>query len=123
MLDRQKVVNFVSAKLKEQGCKSYDTNEGNRCKYRQGTLKCAIGHIIIDEEYSEEFESHSVKIIWNKIPKSLEPFMNDGSSYFDKKFLLLLQKCHDEATKHNFYQSFLINLRAYLDMQPDTVDA
>jgi hypothetical protein len=120
MLDKQKVVNFVSAKLKEQGCKSYDIYSG--CKYRHGKLKCAIGHIILDEEYSKEFESHSVKNIWNKIPNSLEPFINDGSSYFDKKFLLLLQKCHDEATKHNFYESFLINLRAYLDMQPDKVE-
>jgi hypothetical protein len=121
MLDKQKVVNFVSAKLKEQGRKSYAPNEDSLCKYRHGKLKCAIGHIILDEEYDENLEGFGVHDIFNKIPRSLEPFMEYDSWYIDKKFLLLLQKCHDEATKRNFYKSFLKNLSVYLDMQPETL--
>jgi hypothetical protein len=115
MLDKQKVVNFVSAKLKEQGCKSYD-NSG--CKYRYGELKCAIGHIILDEEYYEEFESLSVKDICNKIPKSFKPFVDKSLSFEDCEFLLLLQNCHDDAARENFYESFLALLKQELNMQP-----
>jgi hypothetical protein len=116
---RQNVVNFVSAKLKEQGCKSYDIHSG--CRYRHGELKCAIGHIILDEEYSEDFESFSVHDIFNKTTKSLEPFVDKPLSLKDIEFLIILQSCHDDADNHNFYQSFLTKLNVYLDMQPETV--
>jgi hypothetical protein len=116
MLDKQKVVNFVSAKLKEQGCKSYDIYSG--CKYRYGKLKCAIGHIIIDKEYCEEFEGLSVNDILNKISKSLKPFMDKSLSSEDIKFFNILQSCHDGADDDNFYESFLSLLKKQLDMQP-----
>jgi hypothetical protein len=122
MLDKQKVVNFVSAKLKEQGCKSYDIHNElymNCCLYRNGKLKCAIGHLIIDEEYSKELENFNVNEILNKISKSLKPFMDDELlSHKDGIFLSLLQRCHDSATSENFYESFLSLLKEHLDMQP-----
>jgi hypothetical protein len=119
MLDRQKIVNFVSAKLKEQGCKSYDIHSG--CRYRHGELKCAVGHIIY-EEYREEFECISLYNIVNSCSNSFEKFglsMEELDTEYD--FLRTLQKCHDDADKDSFYQSFLTKLSAYLDMQPETV--
>jgi hypothetical protein len=120
MLDRQKIVNFVSAKLKEQGCKSYDTNEDN-CKYRYGELKCAVGHIILDEEYSEKLETKPIYSVYKLCPKSFKPFIVDGEASRDQSFLAQLQACHDDAYDDNFYQDFLKNLTIYLDMQPETV--
>jgi hypothetical protein len=118
MLDRQKIVNFVSAKFKEQGCKAYDNS---RCKYRYGELKCAIGHLILDEEYQKSFEGKYINYIMEHCPISFEKF---GSiEEFDEEyyFLDILQKCHDDADNDNFYESFLVNLKVYLDMQPETV--
>jgi hypothetical protein len=125
MLDRQKVVNFVSAKLKEQGCKAYMPYSG--CKYRYGKLKCAIGHIILDEEYDENLEGFDVGGIWKEIPKSLEsfaedkPFSEDSDLSSEDDFLVKLQSCHDEADNENFYESYLSLLKKHLDMQPETV--
>jgi hypothetical protein len=123
MLDRQKIVNFVSAKLKEQGCKSYSpfSNEDNRCKYRHGELKCAIGHIILDEEYSETLETKPMYSVYKLCPKSFEPFIVDGEASRDYSFLSELQACHDDADDRNFYQSYLSYLNIYLNMQPETV--
>jgi hypothetical protein len=123
MLDRQKIVNFVSAKLKEQGHRSYNPSYPYPgCKYHYGKLKCAIGHIILDEEYEKDFEGSSVHDILSRVSKSLKPFMVDGPlSYQDRIFLSLLQRCHDSATSENFYESYLSLLKEHLDMQPETV--
>jgi hypothetical protein len=117
MLDRQKIVNFVSAKLKEQGCRSYrDYNPYPGCKYRYGKLKCAIGHIILDEEYSEDLESRPMYYVYKLCPKSFEPFIVDGEASRDRSFLSELQACHDDADDRNFYQSYLRYLNIYLNM-------
>ena len=51
----EEVFNYVKEFLLEQGEKSYSTKHG--CAYRgEDNRKCAIGCLILDEFYDEEFE-------------------------------------------------------------------
>jgi hypothetical protein len=50
----QQVFNFIVEKMISSG-KCFDEEEGC-CKYRANNNKCAVGHIIKDEDYTADFE-------------------------------------------------------------------
>lgn len=120
MLDKQKVVDFVSEKLKQQNYGSVD--EKGKCRYRFGNLKCAIGHLILDEEYKTDFDEFGMTIlqIFKEVPKSLAPFLIDGSiDRYDVIFLNHLQVCHDLVSCNSkFYETYLFNVKVKLNMVP-----
>jgi hypothetical protein len=55
----QQVFDYVVNKLREQGESCYDEEEGI-CKYRFDGKKCAVGHLIKDSDYTDDFEGHIV---------------------------------------------------------------
>lgn len=54
-MDNQEFFDKTVEHLRSQGCKSLDEH-GNLCKYRAGTLKCAIGGHIPEDIYDVRFE-------------------------------------------------------------------
>lgn len=89
-----------------QGRKSYVSMSPQGCSYRgDDDCKCAVGHLIPDEEYDVDFESNSVKGLRDKFNiAALKPFfdqerfpMNDGVL-----FLSYLQQAHDFASTSDF---------------------
>jgi hypothetical protein len=53
---RQDIFNFVCRKLWEQNEISVLNDQ---CRYQSGNLKCAIGHLIPEDFYNEEFEGNA----------------------------------------------------------------
>lgn len=83
-----------------QGKHSVDVD--GTCMYRgPDGLKCVVGHMISDEEYSPELEGSSACSveISNLVP---------GHTGYN---LLELQHCHDSALDNDFVNSFKANLR------------
>lgn len=57
--DDQQVFDYVVNKLREQGEPCYD-EECGICRYRFNGKKCAVGHLIKDSDYTDDFEEHLV---------------------------------------------------------------
>lgn len=87
--------------LLKQGKKSVDHND--MCKYRgPDGLKCAVGHILSDEEYSPEMENLGVQLL----AKVYE--IDFGC---DLTLLSALQSAHDCTQDDTFVEDFKANLR------------
>lgn len=87
--------------LLKQGKKSVDRN--GMCKYRgPDGLKCAVGHMLSDEEYKPEMENVGVK--------SLVTLYKLDFSY-DITLLRALQSAHDCTQDETFVDDFKANLR------------
>lgn len=84
--ERQQMFDTIIEKMVEQRVPS--VNKDGYCVYRgpNGT-KCAVGHLITDDEYSEEMESAKA----SDVAKHIERF------YDHRFFLQELQHCHDKA--------------------------
>lgn len=94
-LTKQEAFNLAYRGLKSQGFKSSTILGTISCVYRHPDgLKCAVGHIMTDEEYRPNFDEHSgvtaatvARLLnWQIVD---EPFQVD--------FLTRLQEVHDEA--------------------------
>lgn len=115
MLDRQEVFNTVYTKLREQGKRSI-VLEGTRqrCMYRgEGGTRCAIGHLIPDELYSEELEGQTVGQICSDPEKAnIVEVLNKvfgEITELDIHFLNALQFAHDnwtDCTLHTLNTNF-----------------
>jgi hypothetical protein len=96
----QEVFDFVCLKVLEQGKPSM---RGTGCAYRgEGGLKCAVGHLIRDEDYRKEFDSGYIVL-------SLCNVFDEGLGWTNKAHLHLLrhlQMAHDDADEDNFLPSF-----------------
>lgn len=83
----QEAFTKIVTHLRRQGAPARD--EHNHCRYRaEGDRMCAVGCLIPDEEYREEFEGCSVGMLalrWN-IP---------ALAGLDKYFLGRMQSIHD----------------------------
>lgn len=90
-MDKQEAFNKIWNGLQSQDWqRSFRDDE--TCAYRGfGGLKCAIGHLISDEDYSPEMESVSVSALkrMGLLPKNLQEI--------DINFLLNCQVQHDLA--------------------------
>lgn len=105
----QKAFNKVYLSLKKQGrpsIKKYDKSGTMICMYRlydektNSTLKCAIGHLVPDENYDTVFEGKSSTTMLRE--SAIPDFLSDRfCGIFDKTrvFLLDLQNCHDGYVK------------------------
>ena len=83
----QKVFDYVTDFLVTQGKQSIDFNNGECQYYGPGDLRCAVGCLILPEEYEELWDSDvtGAKEICNNIPR-LKPFYD---------LLSTLQNLHD----------------------------
>lgn len=106
-MNYQEVFNTVKNHLLTQGVPAvrFGENVGcpTGCLYRgKGGLKCAVGVLIEDEFYSEDFEeqapsqdlnpSKAKKMLWEALEKSLNIKLDTKS----KEFLAELQEIHDD---------------------------
>ena len=80
------------------------------CQYRQGKLKCAVGHLITDEYYNEDLEDVSLNID-NKIHYALNKSLGYELSTTEIDYLRYIQKAHDSLTnKTSFVEQFKDNV-------------
>jgi hypothetical protein len=89
-LDMQQTFDTVARHLFEQGQPAIKEND--KCQYRIGGLKCAIGCLIADKDYDEDLEYHDVcdecvrKVVYRTVNKRV-----------GMKFLIDIQNAHDYA--------------------------
>lgn len=80
----QETFDTVVAALRKQGVHSKD---GDLCVYRgPHGMKCAVGHLIPDEQYDQSFEKETVEAIYYKVP---------ALAQHDYNLLARLQSIHD----------------------------
>jgi hypothetical protein len=83
---RQEAFDIAYKGIIEQGGPSWDINTSS-CRYRtKNGRKCAIGHLIPDNKYSEEFENGQADHVLEQIYT-----IRDG----DHQFYCYLQRVHD----------------------------
>ena len=103
------IIDFVEAKLTEQGCQS--KNEKGECLYRgPNNTKCGIGHIISDEKYREDMEGRD---IIGLIIKDLFPETKHKSLLRD------IQMIHDSEPASDWPIYFSRLRKTYLDCYKD----
>jgi hypothetical protein len=82
----QEVFDQVARHLLTQNEKAYASNDGGKCFYRLGMLKCAAGCLIADNEYRQQFETLGE---WrNLVDDGLVPDTHEG-------LISHLQNVHD----------------------------
>lgn len=90
------MVKFICDKLDKQGEKCAD--ESGNCLYRDGKgNKCAVGHIILDSEYSSALEGEAVDYLY--IPYPAIPNAKDRDVLDTLK---MLQRVHDNWVDGKF---------------------
>ena len=91
-MEMQEAFDKVVAHLfeqKERSMAKFSPHEPPNCAYRgEHGLKCAIGTLISDEEYSRDMESKSVTELLSRFPSLAFANINHG-------FLSQLQQVHD----------------------------
>lgn len=95
-LTRQEVFDIVAEHLLTQRMRSVEPNDASICLYRgQNGLKCAVGILITDDEYSREMEYKNVSVLKNKnlLPERLIPHSG---------LLTVLQSVHDTPPTKNW---------------------
>lgn len=106
-MNKQEIFDKVYKAILAQGQKSLRTfpDRDPSCAYRdpQGR-KCAIGHLIPDELYQKEMEDMTIYGVLQEFPE-LKEFL-DVQCDEDRKFLFLLQYCHDRPSDENFIEDF-----------------
>lgn len=91
----------------EQGKPSISADGG--CMYRNGDLKCAVGHLIPDEYYSEDLESNAINYSYTDV--------DDNEVYPVKE---VLRKVYPEITETTF--SYLSQVQLAHDCAADVPD-
>lgn len=93
------MVKFICDKLDEQGKQCAD-DIGN-CLYRDDKgNKCAVGHIILDSEYSPAIEGEAIDYL--PIPRPVIPNAKDRDV---RNTLKMLQKTHDNWVAGKFSET------------------
>lgn len=87
-MNNQEIFDKVKAHLLGQGARC--TDEVNKCMYRSGSMRCAIGCLITDENYRQSIEGHGIK--HGETHKAV--FNSIG--VFDSGLLVALQDVHDD---------------------------
>lgn len=121
----QQVFEYVVGKVLEQGKPSVHPDRPSVCVYRgEGGLKCAVGHLIDDDELARWLDCHEGAVM--SFTKDMYAKLDwDGMTH--KELLIKLQQCHDDAAvrmvarrepNQQFNQLFIAELR---DILPDMV--
>lgn len=88
--NKQQIFDFVFEKINEQGRTS--SNEDGGCEYRGSDgRKCAIGHLMRDDEYHDYYEG--IGICYDNFQNPVARWAGDKG--FDLEFLSSLQDAHD----------------------------
>ena len=97
-MELQEIFDTVITALRKQGCKSSENiaNPNAACLYRQDmtascTIKCAAGHLLLDEDYDPSMEGKSSFEIFDS--QSLK--LNFANNYEALRLIDELQKIHD----------------------------
>ena len=106
----------ITAAIK-QGVRS--VNCDGYCRYRSGEVKCAIGHLITDEHYTEGLEGKGL-FFGNKVHKALNASLGYELSEREVSCLRLIQNAHDhehfrDTDGFNFVSEFKERIRNYID--------
>jgi hypothetical protein len=106
-MNRQEIFNQAYLGLKSQGFQKSTSIITGSCSYRgKQSRKCAIGHLILDEEYSSSYESlNSSSLVtrcfddkrYPKLHSFFERIGLDFDNPLDSMFLYGLQNVHDGA--------------------------
>jgi hypothetical protein len=67
------------------------------CRYRHGELKCAVGHLITDEHYTDDLEGESLHFD-NEVHKALNKSLGYELSAKEIRYLKYIQQAHDYST-------------------------
>lgn len=111
-MNYQETFDFVMAKLHEQGGPSVISvrdaeDDGNLCRYRgENGRKCAVGHLISDEEACVGGEV-MIEILNNRLGNKWNPE--------ELEFLTGLQELHDKHpdTMVNTFRAYLVGSKMY----------
>ena len=103
MLDRQAVLEQTTKAIVAQGGPSMDSeysaleDSDPMCAYRGlGGRRCALGHLIPDDEYHEGIEGTTLEGDW-QIKEIIERSLGIDLSVDDVDFLQQLQEAHDNT--------------------------
>lgn len=100
-MDKQLVFNTVAKHLLKQGKAAL---HGRSCRYRTDDgLKCAVGVLIPDQNYTVEMEGLPVRTISDKLPFS--------ATHEDMALLVYLQSAHDTALKDSGIEAWKAKMR------------
>jgi hypothetical protein len=113
LVTKQEVFDFVCTSLINQGRGSYDPEFGDvgMCLYRHPDgAKCAVGHMIADEEYVPRMDGVGCGSnpevgatgVMELIPNYFPALVGSASYETDVYFLRQLQGAHDDAAIRNF---------------------
>jgi len=98
-MNKQEVFDTVVNHLRQQGKKAFDQRLG-RCLYRtEDGLKCAVGCLIPDNEYSRMMENRSHL---NVDSPTLQKIIDQGNY----ELLISLQRVHDALNAQEWEQGF-----------------
>ena len=110
----EEIIRFVTQKMKEQGTMSVAPDSGD-CKYRgPNGNKCALGHLIPDEDYHPDMESYSPSgHLYTPKAEKLNKYVNENLVIDGDTIPVLrqLQHCHDGAIGDNFFEEFMGNMK------------
>ena len=110
----QKVFDKAVSSVYNQGCKSVDFDK-NACSYRdiEGN-KCAIGHLISDDDM-KEYSIGNNDAVRSFKPEVIKKLLPEIPLYIGYEFLADLQRAHDNSPIYYFKDNFLSNadLMAY----------
>ncbi len=118
-MNKQEVYNKAKAALLAQGCKSVHNNS---CMYRSPDgKKCAVGHLIDDEHYSESLEgliTDSIQVIDALRKSGIDVEVPENYQITnlpdDIDFLYELQGAHD-GTGSDFVNEFTARMHKLAD--------
>ncbi len=80
------------------------------CMYRQDELKCAVGHLITDENYNRELEACSLHL-GNEIHDALNQSLGYEVSEQEIRQLQNIQVAHDRSEGSSFLEEFKSRIR------------
>jgi hypothetical protein len=83
------------------------------CQYKYDGLKCAVGHLITDEHYSDSLEGASLSA-GNKIHDALNKSLGYEVSRQEIGQLRYIQYAHDNSSNLYFVEEFKKNICAFI---------
>jgi hypothetical protein len=124
-MTNQDLLDTVVNALLKQGCVSVASSSSSaNCLYRglNGT-KCAIGHLIPDELYTEDLEFGGIRSLFHS-RTHLKVLQEAGIAHLSLDFLSLLQAAHDTDMRDGkeFYSARMRNIAHEYRLNTNVID-
>jgi hypothetical protein len=130
-MNRQEIFNQAYLGLKSQGFQKSISIQSGSCSYRgKQDTKCAVGHLMLDEEYSPSYEGLNASSLVarcfdeKKYPKLHSFFERIGLDFgnpLDSMFLYGLQNAHDDADIDDDGENLKKRLKNFADRYKLTI--